>query len=60
MMHQGQVQVIGSPADLKAAEVSPGATLEDVFRHYAGGLLDEEGGTFKDVRAQRRTARRVG
>ncbi len=60
LMHQGRVRIIGSPADLKAAEGGPDASLEDVFRHYAGGPLEEEGGTLRDVRALRRTARRVG
>ncbi len=59
LMHQGRLGAIGSPAELKAAE-GPAATLEDVFRHYAGTHLDDEGGSFKDVRAVRRTARRVG
>lgn len=59
LMHQGRVQVIGTPAELKAAE-GAGASLEDVFRHHAGRRLIDEGGNLRDVRAVRRTARRVG
>jgi ABC-2 type transport system ATP-binding protein len=59
LMDQGQIQASGTPAELKES-VAPEATLEDVFRHYAGRHLVEEGGSFKDVRAVRRTARRLG
>ena len=59
LLHQGRIQVIGTPQELKAAE-GPEATLEDVFRHYAGRRLVDEGGNLRDVRAVRRTIRRVG
>ncbi len=59
LMHHGRIQAAGSPAELKAS-LGPDATLEDVFRHYAGEHLAGEGGSFKDVRAGRRTARRLG
>ena len=59
LMHQGRIQASGTPAELKTS-VGPEATLEDVFRHYAGRHLVDEGGRFKDVRAVRRTARRLG
>jgi ABC-2 type transport system ATP-binding protein len=41
--------------------VSPAATLEDVFRHYAGSDLAEDSSQtgFRAVRSSRRTARRV-
>ena len=35
MMHRGKVRAAGTPDELKA-DLAPGATLEDVFRHYAG------------------------
>jgi ABC-2 type transport system ATP-binding protein len=58
LMHLGRLRALGSPATLKAA-LGPGATLEDVFRHHtAGELTDKE--DFRDVRATRRTARRLG
>jgi ABC-2 type transport system ATP-binding protein len=60
LMHRGRIRASGSPAELKQ-ELGPQATLEDVFRHFAGEQLEEEGGgSLKDVRATRRTARRVG
>jgi ABC-2 type transport system ATP-binding protein len=60
LMHRGTLQTVGSPTDLKAAR-GPSATLEDVFRHYAGSDLSGDDGsqTLQDVRAGRRTARRV-
>ncbi len=35
LMHHGSLRAVGTPAELKA-KVGPQATLEDVFRHYAG------------------------
>ena len=60
LMHRGALQAEGTPSQLKAA-VGPGASLDDVFRHFAGGELrapEQEG--LRDVRATRRTARRLG
>jgi len=61
LMHLGRIRTQGSPEELKA-ELGPDASLEDVFRHFTGSALDEadEGGRLRDVRATRRTARRVG
>ncbi|HYM95826.1 MAG TPA: ATP-binding cassette domain-containing protein [Candidatus Sulfotelmatobacter sp.] len=59
LMSRGQIRAIGTPEGLKQ-QLGAGATLEDVFRHFAGEHLDAEGGSLKDVRATRRTARRVG
>lgn len=58
LMHEGRLRALGTPATLKA-EIGPRATLEDVFRHAAGGQLDEQG-DYRDVRSVRRTARRLG
>jgi ABC-2 type transport system ATP-binding protein len=58
MMHRGSVRALGTPAALKA-DLHPGATLEDVFRHYTGDVLVDQG-SFRDVRTARRTARRLG
>src|SRR5438132_8873887 len=52
IMHLGKVAAIGTPADLKA-NVGPGATLDDVFVHFSGGTIQEEG-SYHDVRATRR------
>ena len=62
LLHLGRVEAVGSPAALRDA-IGPGATLEDVFRHYTGNDLNEQGeaiGTIRSVRTTRRTARRVG
>ena len=39
LMHHGRLQVVGSPTELKRPAVAETATLEDVFRHYAGSDL---------------------
>jgi ABC-2 type transport system ATP-binding protein len=70
LMHHGRLQAIGSPAELKqtvsaqadvAANAATEATLEDVFRHYAGSDLGEDTSQagLRAVRNSRRTARRV-
>ena len=59
LMHRGRLRAMGSPADLKA-ELGPAATLDDVFRHHAGDLPDDEPGGLRDVRRARRTAIRLG
>jgi ABC-2 type transport system ATP-binding protein len=61
LLHHGRLQTVGSPAQLKAA-VSPDATLEDVFRYYAGSDLGDDTSRtgFREIRSSRRTARRVG
>jgi ABC-2 type transport system ATP-binding protein len=63
LMHNGKLQTVGAPADLKAALSSDGsdATLEDVFRHYAGSDLSEDGArqNLREIRSSRRSARRV-
>jgi len=59
IMHQGRVVAIGSPAELKASLGENGTTLDDVFVHYAGGML-ESGGGYREVSRTRRTAQRLG
>jgi ABC-2 type transport system ATP-binding protein len=58
ILHLGKIAAIGKPLDLKAS-VGPGATLDDVFVHYSGGTLQEEG-SYRDVRRTRNIARRLG
>jgi ABC-2 type transport system ATP-binding protein len=58
VLHKGRLRAVGAPAALKA-ELSPDATLEDVFRHHAGDPFDARG-EFRDVRSARRTGRRLG
>lgn len=62
LMHHGSLRAVGSPKELKA-EVRPEASLEDVFRHYAGSELAGDDGSqsgFREIRSSRRTAGRVG
>jgi ABC-2 type transport system ATP-binding protein len=60
LMHSGRIRATGAPGDLKIS-VGPRASLEDVFRHYTGGGLDQtEGGNVRDVTRARRVASRVG
>jgi ABC-2 type transport system ATP-binding protein len=52
---------VGTPAKLKST-VSPGATLEDVFRHYAASDLSEQPdspGSFREIRFSRKVASRA-
>jgi ABC-2 type transport system ATP-binding protein len=59
IMHLGKVAATGSPADLKASIGGNGVTLNDVFIHYAGDIL-ESGGSYRETSRTRRTARRLG
>lgn len=59
IMHQGRVVITGSPSELKSSLHQPDATLDDVFIHYTGDLL-ETGGNYRDISRVRRTVRRLG
>jgi ABC-2 type transport system ATP-binding protein len=61
LMHAGSIRATGTPGLLKAM-LGENATLDDVFRHYTGGTLDDnpDKGGIRDVRRARRTARRLG
>src|SRR6201993_2971631 len=54
VMTHGVLQAVGTPTKLKST-VSPGATLEDVFRHYAASGLSSESketesaGSFREI-----------
>jgi len=56
-MHQGNLLASGTPAQLKQS-LGSGASLNDVFIHYAGASI-EEGGNLRDVAQIRSTARRL-
>src|SRR6202035_1366158 len=66
LMHRGQLRAVGTPTKLKSA-VAPGATLEDVFRHYATEDLSSEmgasgtpkSGSFREIRSSRKVASRA-
>jgi ABC-2 type transport system ATP-binding protein len=57
-MHRGRVRALGTPDELVAGLDGGGASLDDAFRSYTGDDLGSGG--FRDVRATRRTARRLG
>jgi ABC-2 type transport system ATP-binding protein len=60
LMHLGRIRAEGAPDDLKAA-LGADASLEDVFRHFTGGSLDDDSkGGLREIRRSRRTARRLG
>jgi ABC-2 type transport system ATP-binding protein len=59
IMHQARVVTMGTPAELKASIGTLDATLDDVFAHYTGDVL-ETGGSYRDTARARRTARRLG
>ena len=62
LMHRGELRAVGTPTKLKST-VSPGATLEDVFRHYVASDLSqrtEASGSFREIRSSRKVARRAG
>jgi ABC-2 type transport system ATP-binding protein len=58
LMHRGRIRALGTPAELRGT-LGKDATLDDVFRAYTGDRLAENSGAMRDVRAARRTARRV-
>jgi ABC-2 type transport system ATP-binding protein len=57
ILHLGRIAAIGEPAELKAG-IGSDATLDDVFVHYSGGTIQEEG-SYRDVRHVRNTVRRL-
>ncbi len=59
IMHLGRVAAMGSPAELKAGIGGRNKTLDDVFIHFTGNELDS-GGSYRETRQARRTARRLG
>ncbi len=56
-LHRGKIAGLGSPEELKA-QVSPHATLNDVFIQFTGASIVEEG-DLRDVQRTRRLARRL-
>jgi ABC-2 type transport system ATP-binding protein len=62
LMHRGELRAVGTPTKLKST-LSPAATLEDVFRHYAASDLSpqtESPEQFSEIRSSRKVARRAG
>ncbi len=61
IMHLGTVRAVGSPDELKKGIGGDGATLDQVFAHYAGAsAASESGGSYRETSRTRRTARRLG
>lgn len=58
-MHRGKVTAAGTPQDLKTSIGGSTTTLDEVFAHYTGGIL-EEGGNYRETARTRRTAQRIG
>jgi len=58
IMHLGKLDALGTCKELEAS-LGPGHTLNDVFVHYAGTVLDS-GNNFRAVSAERATAERLG
>jgi ABC-2 type transport system ATP-binding protein len=58
IMHLGKVAAIGTPLELKASIGGNGATMDQVFAHYAGAEL-ETGGNYRETSRTRRTAQRL-
>jgi ABC-2 type transport system ATP-binding protein len=59
IMHLGKVAALGTCKELEASFGAGGHTLNEVFTHYAGSILDSRG-TFRGVSAERATAQRLG
>ncbi len=63
IMHLGKVVAEGTPEELKRSVDGKKVTLDDVFTHYTGDVLDEAAGTrrgYREVSRARRMARRLG
>jgi ABC-2 type transport system ATP-binding protein len=57
IMHGGRIVALGTPGELLAEHGA--GSIEDVFRAVTGHAISDEG-RYRDVRAQRRVARRLG
>jgi len=58
VMNRGQLVVVGTPEELKAASGND-ATLDDAFAFYTGNRLETEGG-YREVARTRRNVARLG
>lgn len=62
IMHLGKMAALGTPKELEdsvARETGTDhVTLDEVFSHYSGGIMDS-GGSFRDAARTRRTAQRL-
>jgi ABC-2 type transport system ATP-binding protein len=58
ILHQGRLAVMGKPAELKA-QVGENASLDDVFVHFSGVVIDARG-NYRDTRESRDVIQRLG
>jgi ABC-2 type transport system ATP-binding protein len=58
IMDGGRIVALGTPGELLAEHGA--RSLEDVFRAVTGRVIAPDEGRYRDVRAQRRVARRLG
>lgn len=61
IMHKGKLVALGSPRELK--EEAGAETLDDVFVAHAGttlGSSNGNGGNYREIQRERRTAKRLG
>lgn len=58
ILQRGKMMALGSLEALKAT-LGGGATMDDVFVHYTGGVQEEEG-AYLETAAMRRSARKLG
>jgi len=59
IMNLGKIAAIGTVSELEKSIDKPDATLDDVFVHYTGNMLDL-GGSYSDSARTRRIAKRLG
>ncbi len=58
ILHRGRLAALGKPDALKA-QVGPEATLDDVFFHFSGTVI-ERGGSYRAIRETRGAINRLG
>lgn len=59
IMNHGELVIVATPSQLKAAVGTQDATLDDAFAFYTGNRLDTTGG-YREVNQARRAAARLG
>ncbi|MBE2213931.1 MAG: ATP-binding cassette domain-containing protein [Opitutaceae bacterium] len=59
IMHRGRISIVGTPEELKASVGSGDSTLDDVFVHHAGGVIETFTSGYRETSARRATARRL-
>jgi len=59
IMNRGRVATAGQPSELKASLGRADADLDDVFAHYSGRQLEDDG-NFREIAKSRRSIARLG